>query len=143
MTDPRHQGNSRPITSAQCGPHSDLPVLVQRHLDHPFRKPILAYNRRAWDDALVAWRAFDEGAPLVLDAGCGVGWSTIHLARQFPHAFVLGVDQSLDRLQRGKSAVGELPPNGALIRGVRLASPLTAAASAVAGAVADVRTMIA
>ncbi len=116
MSDPRQVGNSRAIFSAQDGVHTDLEALVRRHLDHPYQKPIADYNRAAFEKALEAWKSFDEGAPLVLDSGCGVGWSTIHLARRHPSAFVLGVDRSLDRLDRGKQGVGELPANGALVR---------------------------
>lgn len=106
--------NSRPITSAQAGPHADLPALLERHLAHPFRKPILDYNRVACDEALAAWRAWNPDAPLILDAGCGVGWSTLRIAQDFPDHFVIGVDQSLDRLARGKPQV--MPENARLIR---------------------------
>jgi tRNA G46 methylase TrmB len=47
--------------------------------------------------SLAGW---DGKAPLILDAGCGVGHSTIQLAREFPDHWVIGVDQSEDRLSR-------------------------------------------
>jgi tRNA (guanine-N7-)-methyltransferase len=106
--------NSRPIASAQDGPHADLPDLLQRHLAHPFRKPLLDYNRQALHQALAAWQAFDPQAPLILDAGCGVGWSTLHLAAAFPDHFVIGVDQSSDRIARGKPL--PVPKNAVLVR---------------------------
>ena len=102
-------GNSRFISSAQSGPHDDLAALVHRHLDHPFRKPILDYNRQAFSAALAARDAWNSGAPLVLDAGCGVGWSTLRLAERYPDHFVIGVDQSSDRISRGKPL--SLPAN--------------------------------
>lgn len=108
--------NSRRVHSAQTGPHPDLPLLLARHLAHPFRKPVADYNRAALESALAAWRAWNPAAPLILDSGCGVGWSTLQLARRHAPAFVLGVDQSADRLGRGKAALGEAPPNMALIR---------------------------
>jgi tRNA G46 methylase TrmB len=49
--------------------------------------------------------------PLILDAGCGVGLSTFHLARQFPDHFVVGVDQSSDRLARNTAWPAALPDN--------------------------------
>ena len=107
-------GNSRFISSAQQGPHADLEDLLCRHLAHPFRKPILDYNREAFAEAMVAWRAWNPDAPLILDAGCGVGWSTLRIAERYPDHFVLGVDQSSDRLERGKPTV--LPANGRLLR---------------------------
>ena len=107
-------GNSRFISSAQSGPHDDLAALVHRHLDHPFRKPILDYNRQAFSAALAARDAWNPGAPLVLDAGCGVGWSTLRLAERYPDHFVIGVDQSSDRIGRGKPLA--LPANALFVR---------------------------
>ena len=106
--------NSREITSAQDGVHADLPALLARHLAHPFRKPILDYNRTAFAEAQAAWQAWRANAPLILDAGCGVGWSTLRIAAQFPDHFVIGVDQSSDRIGRGKPE--DLPANAVLIR---------------------------
>lgn len=107
-------GNSRFIRSAQAGPHGDLEALVRRHLAHPFRKPILDYNREACAAALAARAAWNPQAPLILDAGCGVGWSTLRLAANYPDHFVIGVDQSLDRLSRGRPE--NLPENAILVR---------------------------
>lgn len=107
-------GNSRFITSAQSGPHADLPALLQRHLAHPFQKPVLDYNRQAFAEAMAAHAAFNPAAPLILDAGCGVGWSTLRIAADYPDHFVLGVDQSSDRIVRGKPE--KLPENACLIR---------------------------
>ena len=107
-------GNSRSIASAQDGAHRDLEALVRRHLRHPFQKPILDYNRAALALALAARAAWQSGAPLILDAGCGVGWSTLRLAEAFPDHFVIGVDQSSERLARGKPQA--LPANALLVR---------------------------
>jgi tRNA (guanine-N7-)-methyltransferase len=107
-------GNSRFIASAQEGPHRDLDDLVRRHLAHPFRKPILDYNLGAFAAALAVRDTWDPGAPLILDAGCGVGWSTRRLAETFADHFVFGVDQSVDRISRGKPL--PLPANALLVR---------------------------
>ncbi len=112
MTGP--EGNSRLVTSSQPGPHRDLEKLVRRHAGHPFQKPVLDYNRRAFAMAMAAWRGWNGRSPLILDAGCGVGWSTLQLAGAYPDHFVLGVDQSLDRLSRGKPL--PLPANAAFVR---------------------------
>ena len=109
-----NEGNSRFISSAQDGPHRDLEALVRRHMAHPFRKPIADYNRAAFAEAMAARGQFGPETPLILDAGCGVGWSTLNIAQSFPEHFVIGVDQSIDRLARGKPM--ELPTNAALIR---------------------------
>jgi len=107
-------GNSRFIVSAQDGPHRDLDALVRRHMAHPFRKPIADYNREAFAAAMAALTTFGREKPLILDAGCGVGWSTLNIAASYPDHFVIGVDQSIDRLSRGKPV--ELPANAVLIR---------------------------
>jgi tRNA (guanine-N7-)-methyltransferase len=109
-----NEGNSRFISSAQDAPHRDLEALVRRHLAHPFRKPVADYNRAAFAEAMNAWVQFGRTAPLILDAGCGVGWSTLNIAQSFPDHFVVGVDQSIDRLARGKPM--EMPANAVLIR---------------------------
>lgn len=99
--------NSRIPESAQSGVHEQLVRRVQRHLAEPFRKPCLDYNHAAFEASLAGW---DRSAPLILDAGCGVGHSTIQLARAFPDHWVIGVDQSADRLNRRKPYPDALLP---------------------------------
>ncbi|THF56583.1 tRNA (guanine(46)-N(7))-methyltransferase TrmB [Pseudothauera rhizosphaerae] len=99
--------NSRIPSSAQQGVHENLARLVERHLREPFRKPYADYNRAAFEASLAGW---DGRAPLILDAGCGVGHSTIQIARAFPDHWVIGVDQSADRLERRKPYPDALLP---------------------------------
>ncbi len=99
--------NSTIPVSAQQGVHDRLAEQVGRHLAQPFRKPINDYNREAFEASLSGW---DGKAPLILDAGCGVGHSTIQLARSFPDHWVVGVDQSQDRLSRRKPYPDALMP---------------------------------
>lgn len=105
-------GDSRWIQSNQQGPHERLLDIVARHQQHPFRKPIAAFNQAAFEQAL-QWRQQWPQAPLILDAGCGVGVSTRQLALQFPEHLVIGVDRSEDRLSR---RLGALPENALLVR---------------------------
>lgn len=91
--------NSRIPASAQQGIHENLAARLERHIEAPFRKPYADYNRAAFSESLAGW---DGRAPLILDAGCGVGHSTIELARRNPAHWVIGVDQSEDRLTRRK-----------------------------------------
>ncbi len=107
--------NSRPVSSAQTDVHEQLQNALARHAAHPFRKPILDHNRAAFEEALAAWRAAGAG-PLILDAGCGVGLSTLHLASDFPGHFVIGVDQSADRLARRTAWPAPLPENFVRVR---------------------------
>ncbi len=87
---------------------------MRRHMAHPFRKPIADYNREALVRAMNAREDWQPGAPLILDAGCGVGWSTQRIAEAYPDHFVFGVDQSVDRIGRGKPL--PMPENALLIR---------------------------
>jgi len=99
--------NSRIPTSAQQGVHEQLQRRVERHRQAPFHKPYAQYNRDAFAAAFAGW---DGRAPLILDAGCGVGHSTIALARRFADHWVVGVDQSQERLERRKPYPDALLP---------------------------------
>ncbi|WP_042886653.1 tRNA (guanine(46)-N(7))-methyltransferase TrmB [Cupriavidus necator] len=103
--------NSRTIVSAQSDVHEHLAARVARHLAEPFRKPIGEASRRELAAALQSWQQAG-GAPLILDAGCGVGESTLRLATAFPDHYVIGVDQSEKRLAAGKDWWGEAPMPG-------------------------------
>ncbi|RDB41941.1 SAM-dependent methyltransferase [Halomonas sp. DQ26W] len=104
---------SRNIVTNQPGPHRDLARRVERALRHPLRKPIADHTRVAFEQA-DAWLAqVAAGAPLILDAGCGVGLSTRHLARCYTDHRIIGVDRSADRLCRDH---GALPDNALLVR---------------------------
>lgn len=105
------QDNSRKVESAQAGIHERLPDVLGRHAAHPYRKPYAAFNVDAWQGVRAAWGG---ASPLILDTGCGVGVSTLRLAREHPDHFVVGVDQSADRLGRGKA--GPVPDNALFVR---------------------------
>jgi len=107
--------NSSAVVSAQSAPHEQLHALVARHAAHPFQQPIAEHNRAAFDHSIAQWRAHGE-APLILDAGCGVGLSTMHLATAFPDHFVIGVDQSADRSSRNTQWDGAAPINFTRVR---------------------------
>lgn len=106
--------NSRVPQSAQTGIHERLAELVERHQREPFRKPILDYNRAAFEQSMAARAGSGYAtAPLILDAACGTGVSSILLAQRNPDCFVIGVDQSSSRLETEK---GALPANLCLVR---------------------------
>ena len=105
---------SRPVTSNQPGIHQHLAQVVARHSQSTFLKPISAHTQAAFEQGFAAWQA--SAAPLILDAGCGVGMSTLRLAERFPAHFVLGVDQSADRLSRELRWEGERPANCLTLR---------------------------
>lgn len=107
--------NSSPVISSQTGLHDHLSILVARHAATEFLKPVMPYNRTAFDASIAAWRTAGT-MPLILDAGCGVGLSTLNLATQFPDHFVIGVDQSADRLARKTNWPGAIPSNCVRVR---------------------------
>ncbi|WP_034301135.1 tRNA (guanosine(46)-N(7))-methyltransferase TrmB [Herbaspirillum sp. RV1423] len=107
--------NSSPIASSQTGIHEHLATLVAKHAATPFRKPVADYNRRAFEQSVAAWCKAGS-APLILDTGCGVGLSTLNLAAQHPDHFVIGIDQSEDRLTRNTQWNGPEPDNLCFIR---------------------------
>jgi tRNA G46 methylase TrmB len=109
------RANSTAVSSSQDHVHEGLAALVAKHASTEFRKPITAYNRAAFEHSMEVWQA-RGGRPLILDAGCGVGLSTLHLAAQFPDHFVIGVDQSSDRLARNTQWQGSTPSNCVTVR---------------------------
>lgn len=68
-----------------------------------FREGLASLNRPGFLFSIRDWigempdvaARLDAGDAIVLDAGCGLGWSSIGLAKAFPHVRVVGVD--LDR----------------------------------------------
>lgn len=108
--------NSRAIFSRQTGPHEDLVRQLGRHAATAFQRPVGDAARVAYQAAMAEWAGAGNGRPLILDAGCGVGWSTIRLAQQFPDHWVVGVDKSEARLLREKPVGMDFPANARLVR---------------------------
>jgi len=90
--------------------HEHLASQVAKHAATVFRKPITSYSQAAFDTSVGAWIT-NGRKPLILDSGCGVGLSTLHLARLYPDHFVIGIDQSADRLARNVHWPTALPGN--------------------------------
>ena len=91
-------GDSKAIITNQTGIHEKLVETVNKHLSHSFQKPIQAHTQQAFDEMDKLVKAFD--GEIILDACCGVGQSTRLIAKQNPHALVIGVDKSANRLER-------------------------------------------
>lgn len=111
----RMRANSSPIVSSQTGVHEHLHTVVERHAQHAFRKPVAAYNQAAFDTSISCWQQ-NGNKPLILDTGCGVGLSTLHLATQYPDHFVIGIDQSQDRIARNTHWPTAIPDNLTWVR---------------------------
>jgi tRNA (guanine-N7-)-methyltransferase len=107
--------NSSAIVSNQLDIHDQLSGMVAKHAATQFLKPITPYSHVAFAQSISAWQANGE-RPLILDAGCGTGISTLNLAAQFPDHFVIGVDQSADRLARRIAWPAAIPSNFIKVR---------------------------
>lgn len=90
--------DSRPVSSRQTGPHPSLRRLLERRGQQIFRRPIHARSRQTFE-RLDHWLG-QRQQPLILDAGCGTGASSIALARRHPGHAVIGIDKSAHRLDR-------------------------------------------
>ena len=55
-------------------------------------RPGFTHELRGWVDTLPDRAAALDAGGAVLDAGCGVGWSTIAIANAFPKARIVGLD---------------------------------------------------
>jgi tRNA (guanine-N7-)-methyltransferase len=83
------------IITEQQQVHPRLPEVLARHHRQPYQAPI-SDTQRAMFERL--WPLLRQ--PIILDLGCGTGMSTRYLAGQYPQALVVGIDQSITRLQR-------------------------------------------
>lgn len=106
-------GVSRPVHSPQSGVHPALDAHVRRHRSHRWRQPLHPGSVAAWA-TFRSWHRPDR--PLLLDAGCGTGVSTLALAERHPHAQVVGVDRSAARLARAPA----IRPGNVLLLRARL-----------------------
>lgn len=104
-------GRSRSVTSNQHGIHQNLDTIVKKHLTTDYQAPIADHSRIAFDEAMTALTA--HGDPVILDTGCGTGYSTRALAEQYKDHFVIGVDRSAARLGKNEAPC---PENMLLIR---------------------------
>jgi len=102
-------GNSRPVQSNQADVHPRLLAHLQRQSARPWQQPYHRPSRRVFQQ-IEEWRlAQGRERPVVVDAGCGTGLSTVRLAGRYPDALIVGIDRSAARLQRAGVAVGDAP----------------------------------
>jgi ubiquinone/menaquinone biosynthesis C-methylase UbiE len=109
LVDETHPAHTGPVAGMLVGVALAFPELVadfRRGRGVAFdeygaelRRGLGAVNRPGFTHAMRQWvgalpdrsAVLDEGGA-VLDAGCGIGWSTIALATAFPNARVVGID---------------------------------------------------
>ncbi|MBD1390110.1 SAM-dependent methyltransferase [Neiella sp. HB171785] len=98
-------GNSKQIVSNQPSVHEHLAGKVNRHLSHPFKKPVAEHTLgvfRQLNEQVQQWQG-----PVILDACCGVGESTKVLAACYPDSLVVGIDKSACRIDKGLQQAGD------------------------------------
>jgi len=83
---------------------------VAQHATYLDKRPIAKHTAAAFEKASEFARS--RAAPLIVDAGCGTGRSTLKLAARHPDRTVIGVDRSEARLSRSN----EVPANALLLR---------------------------
>jgi tRNA G46 methylase TrmB len=98
MTPEQALSKVREVISNQETVHEDLLALVSKHKAHEFKRPIAEHTLLAFNETL-DWLQNWEG-DLVLDACCGVGESTLYLAKKYPNARIIGIDKSSARIDK-------------------------------------------
>ena len=83
---------------------------VAQHATYLAKRPIAKHTAAAFQTAADFVRS--RAAPLIIDAGCGTGRSTLKLAERYPDRTVVGVDRSEARLSKGR----RVPANALLLR---------------------------
>ena len=102
------------VTSSQAGIHIHLERHLRRHLATGWRQPLHQPTVEAFRQ-LVNNGALSDGAPLILDSGCGTGSSSLTLARLNPGHLVIGVDQSIARLSKSGAGAELLQKENCLL----------------------------
>ncbi len=93
------------IKSAQTTIHPDLSQVLERAIESKFEKPYNKQVVRSFRQMLSDVPASSH--PFMLDSFCGTGHSTLALAKQYPNCFVIGFDQSEDRLRKAPEELKE------------------------------------
>ena len=99
------------IVSSQTLPHKNLAKLVRKYQNSQFQDSIPKYALSAFQIA----NDFVSSKEVVLDSGCGTGESAYRLAEKFPQCTVIGLDKSIERLQRSH-VYGDKPENLLLVQ---------------------------
>ena len=93
--------NSHEIVTNQDGLNENLTEIVNKHIKHEFRKP---YHPRSIEGFKQVEQAINAaGKPVIFDSCCGVGDSTINIAKSHPDHFVIGMDKSGHRLSKNEA----------------------------------------
>lgn len=89
--------SSRKVASNQDSVHEDLEDVVRKHLESEYKKPIRDFSKVAFESLLPK---LESASSIILDSCCGVGESTIRIAKENPESLVVGIDKSEERLSK-------------------------------------------
>lgn len=103
---------ARSISTNQIDVHPDLLKTLAKHKSAEFKRPVAQHTTIAFG-AMLDWLS-TWGGDVIIDAGCGVGQSTLKIAAMYPHAKVVGIDKSIARLDKHKSYVNTARQTGAI-----------------------------
>jgi len=93
---------SRQVRTNQPGVHPRLEEVVRRHLQHPWQAPLHSSTVEAFGKLeKIVGKTTSNG--IIIDSGCGTGFSTRLISEVFPDSLVIGIDRSADRLARTQS----------------------------------------
>ena len=107
--------NSNKIITNQQGLHENLEVIVRKHFESEYKKPIAEHTQSAFDEIREKVETkLKKDTPLLFDSFCGTGVSTGIIAKNNPNALVIGIDRSISRLS--KTYNQELPNNAMLVQ---------------------------
>jgi tRNA G46 methylase TrmB len=104
---------AKPITSPQMGIHQNLEKTVIKNFSNVSQKPIAEHNQAAFRQARERWQQLGQPST-ILDSACGTGESSHYLANTHPDHLVVGIDQSIKRLENSNNR--QLPDNCLLLR---------------------------
>jgi len=101
------QQQARAISTNQLGIHKNLHKIVTRQLASVSQKPLSVHTQLTFQEVsnwLEGWQG-----DLILDSCCGVGESTVNIAKAHPNARVIGIDKSASRTAKHQAYASSLP----------------------------------
>jgi len=93
-------------------------VTVKKHLAHPFKKPYQAHTLAEFER--IKKIVEQQARPIIFDSCCGVGESSLAIAKRHPEALVIGMDKSQVRLDKNISYQVDVLPDNLILARVNL-----------------------
>jgi tRNA (guanine-N7-)-methyltransferase len=107
---------SKFVTSNQAGIHDKLDSILKRYSRENYIRPIAEFSHKTFNELLDWINSFDSRS-VMLDMGCGTGQSSYELAKMYPENLVIGIDKSINRIDRNNDFKYQLPVNVKIVRG--------------------------